>query len=116
MKYYSEKLSRLFDSAEECQKAEFEAKEQENRERIKRERIEREEKEKKEKLATERKAKAAEVKAAREAMIEAQSKYREALEAFCENFGTYHESVTGDDAKKVIPTLFNLFNPLFFDI
>ena len=116
MKFYSEKLNKVFDTAEECQRAEFEVKEQENRERIKRERAEREAKEKKEKILAERKAKAAEVKAAREAMIAAQSKYRETLEAFCDQFGTYHESVTGDDAKKIIPTLFNLFNPLFFDI
>ena len=105
MKYVSELTGKSYDTEKECLAAE--------RDYQKKVALEKKEKEAK---AAERKAKAAEVKAAREAMIEAQSKYREVLEAFCADFGTYHESVTGDDAKKVIPTLFNLFNPLLFDI
>lgn len=110
MKYYSEKLQKLFDNADECQKAEFEAKEQENRERIRKERAEREKKEKQEKLANERKIRANEVEAARQVMVDAQHKYRELLEAFTHDYGTFHLSLTGEDAKKAIPTLFDLFD------
>ena len=35
MKYYSEKLNKFYDTADACEKAEFEAKEKENLEKIK---------------------------------------------------------------------------------
>ena len=49
MKYYSEKLNKFYDSADACQRAEFEAKEKENLAKIENERKERELKEKKDK-------------------------------------------------------------------
>lgn len=113
MRYYSDKLGKFYDTAEACQKAEFEAKEQENRERIKKERAEREAKEKQEKLAVERKARAAEVEDARKAMITARKKYFEALEAFTRDYGSFHLSLTGEDARKAIPTLFDNFFDFF---
>ena len=112
MKFYSEKLNKLFDSAEACQQAEFKAKEEENRQRILAERKAAEEKEKKEKEATERKAMATEVTDALKAMNEAQKVYREKLEAFCKKYGTFHFST---DGIKNIPTLFDVFNPFFKD-
>ena len=48
MKYYSEKLNKFYDTADACQRAEFEAKEKENLEKIKKERALAEAKEKKE--------------------------------------------------------------------
>lgn len=110
MKYWSEKLQKLYDSAEACQKEEFEAKEKENRERAQKEREARLKKEKEEKLTVERKARAAEVEEARKTMVAAQHKYRELLEAFTEDYGTFHLSLTGEDAKRAIPTLFDFFD------
>jgi proteasome lid subunit RPN8/RPN11 len=110
MKFYSEKLNKIFDSAEACQQAEFKAKEEENRQKILAERKAAEEKERKEKAAAERKAMAAEVEDARKAMIEAQKKYRDKLEAFCKVYGTYHTSLTPSE----VPSLFDIFNPFIF--
>ena len=115
MKFYSEMLNKVYDTAEACQKAEFEAKEAENRERIRKEREARIAKEKQEKAVAARKGQAAKVEEARKAMIAAQNKYREELEAFCKNYGTYHYSLNGEDAKHVIPTLFDIFNSSFLD-
>ena len=116
MRYYSEVTKSFYDTEKACLEAEFKVKEEQNREKIRRERAEREAKEKQEKLVATRKARAAEVEEARKAMTAAQSKYREVLEAFCKDYGTYHTSLTGEDAKKIIPTLFDIFNPLFFDL
>jgi len=110
MKFYSDVTKQFYDTEKACLEAEFKVKEKQNREKILREKAEREAKEKQEKLAAERKARAAEVKAAFDTMVTAQSKYCEVLEAFTRDYGTYHLSLTGDDAKGIIPTLFNLFN------
>ncbi len=92
MKYYSEKLNKFYDTAVDCEKAEFEAKEKENLEKIKKERELALVKEQKEKAAAERKALAAEVDEARKAYSDAcktysvaQKAYREKLQEFCEN-------------------------------
>lgn len=90
IKYYSDKTRKYYDSVEAANKAEFEMKEEENREKIRKEREEREKKEKKEKFAAERKARANEVEDARKVMVEAQNKYREVLESFIKQFGSYH--------------------------
>ena len=105
MKYYSTELQQTFDTEKECLAAE--------REYQKKVALEKKEKEAK---AAERKARATEVEDARKAMVEAQSKYREALESFCQQYGTYHQSLTGEDAKKAIPSLFDIFNPFIFPI
>lgn len=104
MKYYSDVTQRFYDNAEACVKAEKDA-------------IAAQEKEKKEKerLANERKTRAAEVEDARKAMVAAQKKYQEVLEAFIKQFGSYHLSLDGEDAKAASHTLFDLFNPILFN-
>lgn len=111
VKYYSERTKKFYDTAAECERAEFEAKEAENREKIRKEREIayqkelREKKEAEEKVkAAERKADAEKVEAARKAMVEAQNKYREEIENFCKKWKSYHFSTS--DVKE-IPTLFN---------
>ena len=111
MKYYGERTNKLYDTAEACQKAEFEAKEKENREKIQKERELALAKERKEKELAEQKAKTAErkadadkVEAARKAMVEAQNAYRKEIENFCNKWKSYHFSTS--DVKE-IPTLFN---------
>jgi phage-related tail protein len=116
MKYYSEVTRQYYDTEKACLEAEFKVKEEQNREKIRRERAEREAKEKQEKLTAERKARAAEVEEARKAMVAAQKKYQEVLEAFVKDYKTYHLSLTGEDAKGIIPSLFDIFNPFLFDI
>lgn len=111
MKYWSEVTKSFYDTEKACLEAEFKVKEEQNREKIKRERAEREAKEKQEKLAAARKVRANEVDEARKAMVAAQSKYREVLEAFVRDYGSWHQTLTGEDVKKVIPTLFDIFNP-----
>lgn len=115
MRYYSEVTKNFYDTEKACLEAEFKVKEEQNRQKILKEKAEREAKEKQEKFAAERKARANEVEEARKAMVAAQHKYSEALEAFCKDFGTFHTTLTKDDAKGIIPTLFDIFNPLFFD-
>lgn len=110
MKYYSEKLNKFYDTADACQRAEFEAKEKENLEKIKREREVALAKEKKEKEVAERKAAAEKVDNARKAYLEAQKAYRTELENFCKKYGTYHYST--DNAEE-IPSLFDWFGNLF---
>ena len=107
MKYYSEKLGRVYDTPEACQKAEFEAKEKENLDKIRKEREAVAEKEKKEKEAAERKAMAVEVDEARKAMVAAQKAYREAIEKFVKKYGTYHYSTNNFED---VPTLFEVFD------
>ena len=115
MKYFSEVTRQYYDTEKACLEAEFKVKEEQNRQKILKEKEERERKAKQEALAAERKARANEVEEARKAMVAAQSKYREVLEAFCKDFGAFHTTLTRDDAKGIIPTLFDIFNPLFFD-
>lgn len=110
MKYWSEVTKSFYDTEKACLEAEFKIKEERNREKIRIEREQRAEKEKQEKLAATRKARAAEVEEARKAMNLAQSKYREVLEAFVKDYHTYHLSLTGDDAKNIVPSLFDVFN------
>lgn len=110
MKYYSEKLNRVFDSDKECLEAEAAAEKAKIQAKLDAERVAREAKEKKEKEAAERKAMAAEVEAARKAMVEAQHAYHEKIDAFIKKYGTYH--MTWTDSKDA-PTLFDLFDNLF---
>ena len=110
MKYYSEKLNKFYDTADACQKAEFEAKEKENLEKIKKERELALAKEKKEKALAERKAAAETVESARKAFNEARKGYYDELNKFCQKYGTYHYTTDGKDE---IPSLFDLFDNLF---
>jgi len=110
MKYYSEKLNKVFNTERECMDAEFKAKEQENLEKIAKEKALREEKEKKEALAAERKEMAEKVETARKAYLEAQKAYRTELEAFCKKYGTYHYTVSDADE---VPSLFDALKYAF---
>ena len=109
MKYYSEKLNKFYDTADACEKAEFEAKEKENLEKIKRERELAAAKEKKEKELAERKELASKVDEARKNYLAAQKAYREELEGFCKKYGTYHYTVENGEE---IPSLFDFFGNL----
>ena len=112
MKYFSEKLNKVFDTPEACQRAEFEAKEAENRQKILAERKAAEEKERKEKEAEERKTMAADIEEKRKAMVAAQKAYSNAIDQFTKRWGSYHYSSNSADD---IPMLFKIFNPFFFD-
>ena len=110
MKYYSEKLNKFYDTADACQRAEFEAKEKENIEKIKKERELALAKEQKEKELIARKEAATKVETARKAYLEAQKAYRTELESFCKTYGTYHYSTDNADE---IPSLFDWFGNFF---
>jgi predicted RNA-binding protein len=116
MKYWSEITKSFYDSEKACLEAEFKVKEAQNLEKIRKEREAAQVKERQEKLAAERKARATEVENARKAMVAAQKKYQEVFEAFVKDYKTYHLSLTGEDAKDLIPSLFDIFNPFLFDI
>ena len=111
MKYYSDKLNRLYETAEDCQKAEFEATKAEEEKKALAERKAAEAKAQKEKDAAERKAMAAEVEEARKAMVAAQKAYRDKIDAFVKKYHSYHFSTTNADE---VPTLFDLFDQFFF--
>ena len=113
MRYYSEVTKKFYDTEKACLEAEFKEKEEQNRQKILKAKEARERKAKQEALAAERKARANEVEEARKAMVAAQSKYREVLEAFVRDYGTYHLSLNGEDAKGLIPTLFDNFFNIF---
>lgn len=112
MKIYSEKLNKLFNTVEECEKAEHQAAVTEARAKEEKERAEAEAKAKKEKEAAERKAAAAELDEARKAMVAAQKHYAELLDNFIKKYKSYHYTT---NSIADIPTLFdslNLFNLL----
>lgn len=96
MKYWSDVTKQMYNTSNECVKAEEDALNAQIKE-----------KEAKAKLAAERKNRAAEVEEARKNMVAAQRKYREVLEGFIKDYKSYHYSST--DAND-IPTLFDFFN------
>lgn len=110
MKYYSEKLNKFYDTADACQRAEFEAKEKENLVKIEKERALREEKEKKEARAAERKAAAEKVEVARKEVEKANKAYKDALSEFINKYGSYHYTTSNPDE---IPSLFDIFDKIF---
>lgn len=112
MKYYSEKLNKVFDTERECMEAEFKIKEQENLARIQKEKALREEKEKKEALAAERKEMAEKVETARKAYLEAQKAYKAELDKFIKTYGSFHMSWSANDIKS-IEDLLSTFGTLF---
>jgi len=86
MKIYSEKTNKEYKSVEECLAAEKAFDEKLALEKAK-----------KEELATQRKARAAEVEEAYGAIIKAQKAYREKLNAFVKDYGSFHMTVkTGE--------------------
>ena len=101
MRYFSDVTNKFYDTQGECVAAEHEA-------ALKAEK----EKAEKEKIANERKTRAKEVEDARKAMVAARTKYAELLEAFTKDYHVFHQTLTGEDAKKAIPTLFNFLDDL----
>ena len=106
MKYYSDKTMKVYNTVDELTKAEFQLKEEENRQKILKER----EEAKKKELAEARKTRAAEVETAFKTMVDAQKAYKKALQAFIDDYGSYHYTTTTADN---IPSLFDIFNPVF---
>lgn len=106
IRYYSDKTKQFYDTIEACEQAELQAKEAENREKILKEREAAHQKE----LADKRKERAAEVDEARKAMIAAQKKYKEVLEAFIRDYRSYHFTETNVEN---VPILFDFLNPIF---
>ena len=110
IKYFSDKTGKYYSSVDEANKAEREL---EERERIRKEKEAKEKAEKAEKekaYAAERKAKAAEVEEARKTMVTAQHKYREVLDAFIKQYGSFHyTSHSFDDIPVLFSSLFDLF-------
>lgn len=92
MRYYSETLEQLFDTQEECEKAEsaaLEAKKKAEEERTQ--------------LLAERKVRAKEIEEARKAMQEAQNTYNRLLRDFLRDYKTYHYSTTSiDDIPRIM--------------
>lgn len=97
MKYYSENTRRFYDSEQECAQAEIEYNKKLAAEKAK-----------KEELSNARKMRANEVEEAYKAVLEAQKVYREKLNAFVKDYGSFHMTLkTGEDNP------FNLFESFF---
>ena len=86
MKIYSEELKKLFDTVEECEKAEAAHR-----------KAEEEKKAAEQKKAENRKARAKEVEDALKAAAEARANYEKLLAAFCKDYGAFHYSFKDDD-------------------
>ena len=95
MKFYSEELKKLFDSQEECAKAEEAHKAQVAK-------AEAEKKAKDEKRA----ARAKEVEQARKTAIEAKKAYSDKLNAFIKDYGAFHYTTSEPIS---VTSLFDLF-------
>ena len=110
MRYYSDQLKKVYDTIEECEKAEHE----DNVKKAAAEVALAEQKAKREKLAAERKDKAAHIDELRKNMVKAQREYSEAITDFVKTYGTYHATFKD---KEAIPTLFDIFDvPRLLDL
>ena len=98
MRYYSDHLNKLFNSPEELEAAEFEAKKKAE-----------EEEAKKKALVESRKADADKVEELRKAAVKANKDYREALADFCKKHGAYHRTYSGKEVEEELDP-FNLFD------
>ena len=86
MKYYSEQLKKIFDSAAECEKAEADHK------------AALEEKERKQQeLTAQRKERAAEVESAYKEMIDAQKKFYKLKGEFLKDYKSFHMTFSTQD-------------------
>ena len=102
MKFYSELINKVYDTEKDCMKAE-----QEYKQALEAKKREEETKKLAEKKKQEKRAAAAKnVEAKREAMISAQREYREEIEKFCKEYGSYHFTTNSFDG---IPHLFEFF-------
>lgn len=102
MKFYSELTNKVYDTEKSCMKAE-----QEYKQALEAKKREEEAKKLAEQKKQENRAAAAKnVEAKREAMTKAQREYREELEKFCKEYGSYHFTTNSFDG---IPHLFDFF-------
>ena len=97
MRIISDITNKSYDTVEACEKAEAEYLEVKKAEELK-----------KKELAEQRKARAAEVEASYKAVLEAQKIYREKLNKFCEDYGSFHMTVKTGELNP-----FNLFDRIF---
>lgn len=98
MKIMSEKTGKEYATVEECVAAEKAFDEAIAEKKAKEEKALAEVKAKKEKLTAERKERAVEVENAYKAILEAQKVYREKLNAFVKDYGSFHMTVrTGEN-------------------
>lgn len=102
MKYYSDTLKEFFNSEKECVMAEKKAaKEQKEAE------------EKANQLKVEREARAKEVENALQAVYDAEKTYKELLDKFLDDYGSFHYSKHKDNCDPSDFSLFDLFPILF---
>lgn len=86
MKFYSEKLNKMFDSEEACSEAEKEH-----------DRLIDEAEAKKKALAAERASRAKEIEKLRDAAVAAEKAYTEKLREFVKDYGSYHNTFKDSD-------------------
>ena len=95
MKYYSEKLKKVYDTVEQLQTAETEYDKAHAAEIAKQK---------------ERKRRAEEINKARKELVNAQKNYNELVNKFIKDYGSYHATYNDED---VDPGVLNLFYRLF---
>lgn len=94
MKYYSEKLKKVYDTVEDLQTAET---------AYDKERAAEDAKQK------ERKARAAEINKARKELVNAQKNYNDLIAKFVKDYGSYHATYTDNDLDSVENVILKLF-------
>lgn len=97
MKFYSEILRKVFDSATECQKAEAKYNEKLAADKAKQEA-----------LSKTRKDRAKEVEDAYHASIAAQKNYLELRDKFVRDYGSWHMTISSPEGCDLFDTLFNI--------
>jgi hypothetical protein len=108
MKIYSEKTNKEYATVEDCLAAEKEYDDAIAEKKAKEEKALAEAKAKREELAAARKERATEVEDAYKAVLEAQKVYRQKLDAFVKDYGSFHMTVKTGDGNP-----FDLFNGFF---
>lgn len=97
MKYYSEKLKKVYDTVEQLKTAETEYDKAHAAEIAKQK---------------ERKARAEEINKARKEAIKAQERYNELVSKFVKDYGSYHATYTNEDSGEVANVM-DVFYKLF---
>lgn len=108
MVIYSEKLNKEFKTVDECVKAEQEYEAKVAAEKAAKEKAIAEAKARQEALVNDRKTRATEVEDAYKAVVEAQKVYREKLNAFVKDYGSFHMTLKTGDGNP-----FDLFHGFF---
>jgi chromosome segregation ATPase len=95
MKYYSEKLKKVYDTVEQLQAAETEYDKAHAAEIAKQK---------------ERKARAEEINKARKELVDAQDRYNDLINKFVKDYGSYHATYTdGDKITNTADLIFKIF-------